>query len=71
MANNAAELHYTLVSVPSGPTSLRVVTASNGYPFPLWAGDNGISAWIGPTGDHDIDGPVGNYDYRTKITLSA
>jgi len=71
LANNAAELHYSLVSVPSGTTSVRVATAANGFPIPPWLGDNGVSAWIGPTGAADLTGPAGNYDYRTTFQLSA
>lgn len=71
LANNAAELHYTLISVPSGSTSVRVATSANGFPIPPWLGDNALSAWIGPTGAADLTGPVGNYDYRTTFQLSA
>jgi len=72
LANNAAELHYTLVTVPSGTsTSVRVATSANGFPIPPWLGDNSTSAWIGPIGATDLTGGTGNYDYRTTFTLSA
>lgn len=72
MANNAAELHYTLVTVPSGTsTSVRIATSANGFPIPPWLGDSSTSAWIGPTGATDLTGGAGNYDYRTTFTLSA
>lgn len=71
LANNATELHYSLVSVPSGSTGLRVATSANAFPIPPWLGDNSTSAWIGPTGATDLNGPVGTYDYRTTFSLSA
>lgn len=71
LANNAAEQHYTLVSVPSGSTAVRVATSANGFPIPPWLGDNALSAWIGPTGAADLTGPSGNFDYRTNFQLSA
>ncbi len=71
LANNAAEQHYSLVTVPSGSTGVRVATSANGFPIPPWVGDNLTSAWIGPTGATDLTGPVGNYDYRTTFSLSA
>ena len=71
LANNATELHYTLVSVPGGSTKVRVATSANGGPIPPWLGDTSVSAWIGPTGDSSLNGPIGNYDYRTMFTLSA
>lgn len=71
-ANNAAELHYTLVTLPSGTsTNVRVATSANGFPIPPWVGDNSTSAWIGPTGATDLTGGTGDYDYRTTFTLSA
>jgi len=71
LANNAAETHYTLVSVPSGSTTVRVATSANAFPIPPWLGDNALSAWIGPTGAADLTGPTGNYDYQTTFQLSA
>lgn len=71
LANNAAETHYTLVSVPSGSTTVRVATSANGFPIPPWLGDNALSAWIGPTGAGDLTGQTGNYDYQTTFQLSA
>src|SRR5260370_9580375 len=71
LSNNAAEMHYTLVSVPSGTTSLRVATSANGFPIGPWLGDDSLSAWIGPASDGSLDGPVGNYDYRTTFDLTG
>jgi hypothetical protein len=71
LSNNAAELHYTLVSVPSGTTSIRVATSANGFPITPWLGDDSLSAWIGPASDGSLDGPGGNYDYQTTFDLTG
>ena len=72
LPNNAAELHYSLVNAPAGSvTSLRVATAANGFPIPPWVGDNATSAWIGPNSGSSLDGPVGDYTYRTTFTLAG
>lgn len=73
-ANNAAELHYTLVAAPAtAVTALRVATSANGFPIPPWLGDTATSAWIGPDsgGTNDLDGPKGDYTYRTTFDLSG
>jgi hypothetical protein len=59
--------HYTLVSVPSGTTDIRVRTSAGGYPAYEWLGDDSSSAWIGPNNDPQVDGPVGLYDYQTTF----
>jgi hypothetical protein len=71
LPNNAAELHYTLLSVPSGTTSLRVATSANGFPIGPWLSDDSLSAWIGPASDTSLDGPGGVYDYRTTFDLTG
>ncbi len=71
LSNNAAETHYTLVSVPSGTTSLRVATSVNGFPIGPWLGDDSLSAWIGPASDGSLNGPAGNYDYQTTFDLTG
>jgi hypothetical protein len=63
--------HYTLVSVPSGTTDLRVRTSAGGYPIPPYIGDDSLSAWIGPNNDPQVDGPVGLFDYRTTFDLTG
>jgi PEP-CTERM motif len=63
--------HYKLISVPGGTTDLLVRRASGGFPIPPYIGDDSVSAWIGPNNDHILDGPVGNYDYRTTFTLKT
>ena len=64
--------HYSLVSVPSGSTTdIRVRTSAGGYPIPPYIGDDSFSAWIGPNNDSMLDGPVGEYDYRTTFNLAG
>ena len=70
-ANNAAELHFSLITVPGGTTAVRVATSANGYPVGPWVGDNGTSAWIGPNSDSTLSGPIGNYDFRTTFSLAG
>jgi len=62
--------HYTLVSVPGGSTSILVRTAG-AFPIPPWIGNDALSAWIGPNNDNSLDGPPGNYDYRTTFDLTG
>ena len=71
LANNAAEIHYTLVNVPDGITALRVATSANNFPVGPWIGDDSLSAWIGPNSNQQLDGYVGDYDYRTTFSLSG
>ena len=62
--------HYTLVSVPEGSTSILVRTAG-AFPIPPWIGNDALSALIGPNNDNLLDGPPGNYDYRTTFDLTG
>lgn len=72
LANLAGESHYTLTSAPPGsPATLRVATQANGFPIPPWIGDNGVSAWVGPSGSIDLTGPIGLYTYRTTFDLTG
>ncbi len=71
LSNNAAEMHYTLVSIPGGTTSLRVATSANGFPIGPWLADGSLSAWIGPASDGSMNGPAGNYGYRTTFDLTG
>lgn len=75
LANNAPEMHYSLVSNPGGTSSLRVAADSNGYPVYVWDGSgatsNSLSEWIGPASDSQLDGPVGYYDYRVTFSLAG
>ncbi len=64
--------HYLLASVPSAsPTAIRVLTSANGYPIGPWLGDNTTSRWIAPNSDSQVNGPVGNYTYRTTFDLTG
>jgi hypothetical protein len=65
------DLHYSLVSVPGGTTVTLVRTSAGGYPIPPYIGDDSLSAWIGPNNDHQVDGPVGNYDYQVSFSLAG
>ena len=72
LANNAAETHYAIISTPDGSTpGVRVATSANGFPIPPWIGDDSLSAWIGPKTDSALDGPSGQYDYRTTFNLTG
>ena len=63
--------HYTLTSVPSGTTGIRVRTSAGGYPVPPYEADNTDSTWIGPNGDAMLNGPAGEYVYRTMFSLTG
>jgi hypothetical protein len=80
LGDGAAELHYTLVSVPAAISPNTSTTdlivrkdGSNGYPLPPdgpYLGNTTTSAWIGPNNDHQLNGPDGNYDYQTTFILA-
>lgn len=71
LANDATEIHYSLVSVPAGGINdVRVANSNNGYPIPPWIGDNASSAWIGPN-TSDLSDPEGAYDYQLTFSLSG
>lgn len=63
--------HYALASVPGGSTTLRIITSATGFPVGPWMGDNSNSRWIGPNNDHQLDGDVGAYVYRTTFDLNG
>lgn len=63
--------HYTLITVPSGSTDIRVLTSVGGFPIPPWLADNAVSTWIGPNNTEDAFGPAGSFIYRTTFTLSG
>ncbi len=72
------DLHYTLVSVPTGSTTQTVVrTSAGGYPIPPYIGDSPTSAFIGPNNSvpgasfEDLAGPAGIYDYQTTFTVTG
>jgi hypothetical protein len=69
LADNASEIHYSLIS-PSPVTGTPVVaTSAGGFPIPPWLGDNSLSAWISPTAD--TNAPQGEYTYRTTFDLTG
>jgi len=63
--------HYTLISTPGGTRDIRVRTSAGGYPVPPYIADNSDSAWIGPNVDAMLDGPPGEYIYRTTFSLAG
>jgi len=63
--------HYALVLVPGGTTQTLVRSSTGGFPIPPWLGDDGSSAWIGPNNASDLDGPAGEYIYRTTFDLTG
>lgn len=63
--------HYNLVSVPWGSSTIEVRRASGGYPIPPYVGDDSLSAWIGPANDHQLDGPVGFFEFQTTFSLAG
>ncbi len=63
--------HYTLTSVPSGSTDIRVITSASNFPIPPYLGDNSLSRWIGPNNDPDLNSPPGNYVYETTFDLTG
>lgn len=66
--------HYDLISVPSGTTTLRIVTSDQcaiDLCASAYLGDNTSSAWIRPdNGDGRYD-PTGYYTYRTTFRLAG
>lgn len=63
--------HYSLISVPGGTTQTLVRSSTGGFPIPPWLGDDGSSAWIGPNNAADLDGPAGEYVYRTTFDITG
>lgn len=62
----AADPHYTLISVPSGPAT--ALAMSN---HPAWIANSAASLWIGPLANGSQTSPVGLYRYIYTIDLSA
>lgn len=63
--------HYTLIGTPGGTNVIRIITSDSGFPIPPYIGDNTSSRWIGPNNNPDLDGPVGDYTYRTTFDLTG
>jgi hypothetical protein len=67
--------HWSLVVVPVGSTSdIRIRTSAGGFPISPagpWIGDDGLSAWIGPNNDAQLDGPAtSGYLYQTTFVVT-
>jgi len=69
--NTIGDPHYSLIAVPSGSTNTRIITSAGGFPIGPYLGDNTLSRWIGPNNDADLNGPVGNFTYRTTFDLTG
>ena len=69
LADNSADPHYVLTSVPGGTSTVRTKTSASGFPVGPWIGDSATSTWIGPASDSQLDGPGGIYTYETTFTL--
>jgi PEP-CTERM motif len=68
-ADNALELHYSLIT-PSPTTGTPFVTTSaGGFPVGPWLADSAISAWIAPT--MDTNDTPGVYTYHTTFDLTG
>ena len=66
--------HYSLISVPGGTTGIRIRTETGGYPVNdagHWLLNDGLSTWIGPNNDAQLNSPAGTYDYRTTFFLAS
>jgi hypothetical protein len=66
--------HYSLITVPSGTTDIRIRTEAGGYPVNAaghWLLDDGLSTWIGPNNNSALDSPGGAYDYQTTFNLPS
>ena len=63
--------HYSLVAVTGGTTDILVRTSAGGFPIGPYIADDSLSAWIGPNGDAQLDGPAGLFDYQTTFNLAG
>jgi hypothetical protein len=74
LGNNVLDPNYTLISVPSGSTTVRTVTPADGFPFPNWTNvdlsPTSGSTWIRPSNAGDVD-PAGQYTYATTFSLTG
>lgn len=64
------DLNFTLVSVPSGSTNIRIGTSAGGFPIPPWFGDTNKSAWLLPNNNSQGDSSAGDFTYQTTLDLS-
>jgi hypothetical protein len=63
--------NYTLSGVPSGSSQTLVINSTGGWPVPPYIGDDSLSAWIGPSNAADLNGPPGDYFYKTTFTVNG
>ena len=71
--NTLGDPHYQLISKPAASSNvIRVITSAGGFPIGPYIGDNTTSRWIGPNNNNqDLNGPSGNYTYRTTFDLTG
>jgi len=70
LPNGAVDPHYSLVTVPGGPSIPLVMTSASGFPVSPagpWIADDSLSAWISPS---PISSPSGQYVYQTTFQSS-
>jgi hypothetical protein len=66
-AAGTTDIHYTLFSVPSGPSTALVMT-----PNSLWLQNNSnVSRWIGPLSNGQSNANGGVYKYRYSLDLTG
>lgn len=70
--------HYSLLTIPTsdplGTYDIRVRTSAGGYPISPngpYLGDNGLSAWIGPNNDAELNSYPGDYYFKTTFDLTG
>ncbi len=63
--------HYSLISVPGGTSTIMTRTSAGGYPIGPWLADDALSVWIGPANNSQLNGPVGDFIYRTSFDLTG
>ncbi len=61
------DLHYSLISAPSGVPLTAITTSPHGR----WTGNTGTTDWLTPGGDANVAEALGNYDYRTTFDLAG
>jgi PEP-CTERM motif len=64
------DLHYTIISAPSGVTAPASAVIFSSLPAPYYA-DTSSSQWIGVTADGTATQPTGMYEYQTTFTIAA
>jgi hypothetical protein len=61
------DLHYNLISAPSGVVLDAITTSANA----AWTANTATTDWISPGSSGDTGWPVGTYDYQTTFDLTG